>query len=417
MGENLKFKLVCVTCQREFQEDSNTFTCPDCGPFKGTLDVVYALDNLKPKYKALQLIHRCKPVFESFEDIFPFKTRADLPPIPVGQTPQFKSARLAKTAGMKELWVKDEGRNPSASLKDRASAVALAMAHEAGTKIIAAASTGNAASSLATLAAATSIKSVVFVPRNAPRPKMVQIAIHGAHIIRLDCDYDHAFDFCENACRKFGWYNRNTAVNPFTGEGKKSAALEIARDLGREPDSVICPVGDGCIIGGLYKGFSDLLGLGLIDKMPRLYGIQAKGASPLVSAFAMDGEPVILSETETIADSISVGYPRDSTKALRAVRKTNGAMIALTEEEILAAQRILAETGGIFTEPAASASYAGLLKLVESGQIDRDETAVVLLTGHGLKDIEAAATNVSADIELVSPDIDSVERKIRKLFK
>jgi threonine synthase len=291
------------------------------------------------------------------------------------------------------------------------------MAQEAGAKVIATASTGNAASSLATLAASTSLEAVVFVPRNAPRAKMIQIAIHGAQIIKLDCDYDHAFDLCQEACAKFGWYNRNTAVNPFTGEGKKSAALEIARDFGRAPDSVICPVGDGCIIGGLYKGFSDLFGLGLIDKMPRLYGIQAKGASPLVSAFMMDGEPVILSETDTIADSISVGYPRDSAKALRAVKSTNGAMIAVTEEEILSAQKILARDGGIFAEPAAAASYAGLLALVESGQIDKDEKVVVLITGHGLKDIDAAAHNVSGDIETISPEIDAVEWKIKKLFK
>ncbi|HBC47102.1 MAG TPA: threonine synthase [candidate division Zixibacteria bacterium] len=417
MGENLKYKLRCIKCGHEFAEDSNPFTCPDCGPFQGTLDVIYPLETLKSKYKGLQFLHRCKPVFESLEDIFPFKSRADLPPIPVGQTPQFKSDKLAKIAGLSELWIKDDGRNPSASFKDRASAVAIAMAHEAGANVIATASTGNAASSLATLAASTSLTTVVFVPRNAPRPKMIQIAIHGAHIIKLDCDYDHAFDFCQEACQKIGWYNRNTAVNPFTGEGKKSAALEIARDLGRVPDSVICPVGDGCIIGSLYKGFSDLLGLGLIDKLPRLYGIQAIGASPLVSAFVMDGEPIILSATETIADSISVGYPRDAAKALRAVRTTGGAMLAVTEEEILLAQRILAQNGGIFVEPAAAASYAGLLKLTESGQIDKDETTVVLLTGHGLKDIEAAATNIDTDIELISPDIDSIERKIRKIFK
>ncbi len=413
----MKFKLRCVNCEREFAEDSDVYTCPNCSPFRGTLDVIYPLEKLKSKYKALQLLHRCKPVFESLEDIFPFKSRENLPPIPVGQTPQFKSIKLAKAAKMKELWVKDDGRNPSASFKDRASAVAIAMAQEAGAKVIATASTGNAASSLATLAAATSLETIVFVPKNAPRPKMVQIAIHGAHIIKLDCDYDHAFDFCQEACQKFGWYNRNTAVNPYTGEGKKSAALEMARDLGKAPDSVICPVGDGCIIGGLYKGFSDLLGLGLIDKMPRLYGIQAKGASPLVSAFMMDGEPILLSATETIADSISVGYPRDSFKALRAVRTTQGAMIAVGEDEILSAQKIIARQGGIFVEPAAAASYAGLLNLVESGQIDRDETTVVLFTGHGLKDIEAAATNISSDIELVDPDIGAIERRIRKLFK
>jgi threonine synthase len=417
MGENLKYILRCINCEREYSEDSNTFTCPECGPFRGTLDVVFPLDDLKARFKSLQLIHRCKPVYESFEDIFPFRSKSSLPPIPVGQTPQFKSAKLAKTAGMREVWIKDDGRNPSASFKDRASAVAIAMALEAGAKVIATASTGNAASSLATLAASTSLRTIVFVPRNAPRPKMIQIAIHGADIIQLDSDYDRAFDLCQEACAKFGWYNRNTAVNPFTGEGKKSAALEIARDLGHGPDAVICPVGDGCIMGGLYKGFSDLLGLGLISKLPRLYGIQAEGAGPVVRAFETGADLVRLDDVSTIADSISVGYPRDGVKALRAVGMTNGAMIAVSDQEILSAQKTLAAKGGIFAEPAASASYAGLLKLTESGQIDRGETVVVLLTGHGLKDIETAEKNVSIDIAPISPDIETVERKIRNLLK
>ncbi len=417
MGENLKYILRCIKCKREFKEDSNIFTCPNCGPFRGTLDVVYPLGDLKAKFKSLQLIHRCKSVYESFEDIFPYRSRNSLPSIPLGQTPQFKSSKLAKAAGMRELWIKDDGRNPSASFKDRASAVALAMAHEKGAKVIATASTGNAASSLATLAASTSLKAVVFVPRNAPRPKLIQIAIHGANIIQLDSDYDKAFDLCQEACVKFGWYNRNTAVNPFTGEGKKSAALEIARDLGHAPDAVICPVGDGCIMGSLHKGFSDLYGLGLIEKFPRLYGIQAEGASPVVRAFETGGDLVPLDDVNTVADSIAVGYPRDGLKALRAVGMTNGAMIAVSDEEILSAQRTLAEQGGIFAEPAASASFAGLLRLTESGQIDRGETVVVLLTGHGLKDIETAEKNVSIDITPISPDIESVERRIRKLLK
>jgi threonine synthase len=261
------------------------------------------------------------------------------------------------------------------------------------------------------------MRSVVFIPKNAPLPKLTQILIHGANAIRLDCSYDRAFDLCQETCNYFGWYNRNTAVNPFTGEGKKSAGIEIACDLAYAPDTIVIPVGDGCIIGGIYKGFSDLLGLGMIDKMPRFYGIQASGASPIVSAFLRGGEIEPLSETATIADSIAVGCPRDGVKALRAVRTTSGAMIAVSDVEILVAQRTLASKGGIFAEPASAASFAGLRKALENGMIQRKESVVILLTGHGLKDTATAEHNISREIEITNPDIDSVIKKALDIIK
>ena len=412
----MKYKLKCVSCDKEYPANPQALTCPDCGPFKGTLDVVYPLAELKGSFPTLLSFERDTPVFEQFLEIFPFKYTIDLPPLYVGQTPLFKTANLSKLTGIHELWLKDDGRNPSASFKDRASAVAIAMAREANASVIAAASTGNAASSLATLAASVSMKTVVFVPKNAPRPKLTQIMIHGAHVLCLDCDYDRAFELCQEACQKFGWYNRNTAVNPFTGEGKKSAALEIARDLGHAPQALICPVGDGCIISGLYKGFTDLMGLGLIENIPRLYGVQAKGANPLVRAFESNGEIVPLAECHTIADSISVGYPRDGVKALRAVHHSGGAMIAVSDEEIMVAQKILASKAGVFAEPAASAAHAGLLKLLDYGKVGKDEEIVVLLTGHGLKDIDTAAKNVAANIEVIAPNIDAVSKNIEKIL-
>lgn len=415
LGENLKYKLKCVSCSRQFSFDSKIFTCPKCGPFHGTLDVIYPLDELRKKLPSLKKINHFQSVFESFIDIFPYKKWESLPPLKIGQTPLVKSENVIELTGMKGLWFKDDGRNPSASFKDRASAVAIAMARESNAKAIAAASTGNAASSLATLAASVLMKAFVFVPKNAPRPKMIQILIHGAHVLKLDCDYDKAFDLCQEACQKFGWYNRNTAVNPYTGEGKKSAALEIVLEMGDAPDAVICPVGDGCIISGLFKGFEDLLGLGLINRLPRLYGIQAEGANPIVRAFKSGKEIVPLKSAATVADSISVGYPRDGIKALRAVKNSKGAMIAVSDEDILTAQKTLAAKGGIFAEPAASASFAGLLKLQTKGMVKKSEIVVVLLTGHGLKDIETAAKNISAKIETIAADMGAVEKAIAKM--
>jgi threonine synthase len=229
----------------------------------------------------------------------------------------------------------------------------------------------------------------------------------------LDCDYDEAFELCQDACNKFGWYNRNTAVNPFTGEGKKTVALEIARDLGKAPDVVICPVGDGCIIGGIYKGFYDLKKLGLIKSIPRLYGIQAEGAAPLVKAFNDNTDFQPISNINTIADSISVGYPRDGVKALRAVKTTNGAMISVDDQEIIDAQKYLASSAGVFIEPAASAAIAGLIKLKDKKDIQPDETIVTILTGHGLKDIETVMKNINTDIEVIKPDINFIAEKIK----
>lgn len=413
----MKYILKCVTCSQEYRPDPKILTCQQCGPFKGTLDVVYPNDEIRAKFPNKLASLGNMPIFEAFLPILPIADLANLPPLLVGDTPMFQSPGISRLTGLTNLWLKDDSRNPSASFKDRASAIAIAMAKEAGASIIAAASTGNAASSLATLAASVALKAVLFVPKTIPKPKLAQLLIHNAHVLKLDCDYDRAFDLCQIACEKFGWYNRNTAVNPYTGEGKKTAALEIARDLGRAPDAVICPVGDGCIISGLYKGFSDLKELGLIDHMPRLYGIQAEGANPLVKAFDNNTEIKPLENIKTIADSISVGYPRDGVKALRAVRNTNGGMILVSDEEILQAQKLLASKGGIFAEPAASASLAGLFKLGDLKLINPKEKVVMLITGHGLKNIDTAMKNIRTDISIIKPDINSVEREITQFLK
>lgn len=418
----MKYRLRCVTCGREVEAGPRALrmgalTCSECGALKGTLDVLYPLQELRERYSRDVTLLRGKPVFEAFFSIFPFAGLESLPPIRVGDTPLLPSPNLSSLIGVPRLWIKDDGRNPSASLKDRASAVALAMAREAGANVIAAASTGNAASSLATLAASVAAKAVVFVPSNAPLPKLTQILIHGARVVRLNSNYDTAFDLCQAACETFGWYNRNTAVNPFTGEGKKSVALEIVRDLGEIPDAVICPVGDGCIIGGVHKAFVDLRGLGLTTRLPRLYGVQAEGASPLVKAFETNSELEPLKDVSTVADSISVGTPRDGTKALRAVRDSGGAMVAVSDEEILDAQKKMATLGGMFAEPAASAPLAGLGRLIERNLVGRRESVVLLMTGHGLKDTQTALRNVTIEEELVEPDIDSVARKLGDLAR
>jgi threonine synthase len=416
MGKNIKFKLICINCNKNIDPKSGAVTCPDCGPFDGTLDVVYEYETAKLKIMSKINIDGIS-VFDQFLPILPFNNILSLPPTPVGNTPLFNSPNLSRYLGFGNLLVKDDTRNPSASLKDRASAVTIAMARESDYAVIAAASTGNAASSLVTLATSTDLKTVIFVPKTIPKPKLTQLLIHNAEVFCLDCNYDKAFDLCGEACEKFGWYNRNTAVNPFTGEGKKTAALEIARESDKMPDAVVCPVGDGCILGGLYKGFYDIHKLGLIDRIPRLFGVQAEGASPVVKAFQQNSKISSLPEVNTIADSISVGRPRDGAKALRAVNKSNGAMIAVTDNEILSAQKVLASEAGVFVEPAAAASCAGLIKLKNENYLNSGESIVLLLTGHGLKDIDTAMKNINSEIEILKPDLNVISERVEQMEK
>ncbi len=417
MAKIIKYSLKCVSCDKEFEPKSSVMTCPECGEFRGTLDVIYPYDEIKSSFTKPLSFYGRDSVYESLLPIMPYDNPACLPPVPVGSTPIFESPALSKILGLNNLWLKDDSRNPSASLKDRASATTLAMANESGASVIAVASTGNAASSLATLAASMSITAMLFVPKTIPRPKLAQLTIHGAKIICLDCDYDSAFDLCQLACKRFGWYNRNTAVNPYTGEGKKTAALEIACSLGESPDVVICPVGDGCILSGIYKGFWDLRKLGLIDKIPRLYGVQASGSAPLVKAFESGNDITPIESVNTIADSISVGYPRDGVKAMRAVKNSSGKFITVSDDQIVKAQQLAASKGGVFVEPAAAAAIAGLLSLNENNEFSKNEKIVTLLTGHGLKDIDTVIKNTKTDIEIMQPDIDIITEKIEKTIR
>jgi threonine synthase len=342
----------------------------------------------------------------------------------VGWTPLYPAPRLAGALGLRHLWVKDDGQQPTASFKDRASAIAVVKARELGSEVVTTASTGNAAAALAGLCAAVSQSNVIFVPRTAPQAKITQLVVYGAVVLLVDGTYDDAFDLCLQAAPEFGWYNRNTGYNPYMSEGKKTAAYEICEQLSAlvdtrnapwaAPDCIFVPVGDGCIIGGIHKGLCDLLALGWIYDMPRLIGVQAAGSAPLVDAWeqgldAMDVQPV---EAHTVADSISAGLPRDRIKALRAVRESDGAFVRVTDEEILSAIPALARGCGVFAEPAAAAAYAGLVEAVAQGMVGPDEQVVVLATGSGLKDVAAAARSVASP-PVIPPDLADVRRVMR----
>ena len=286
--------------------------------------------------------------------------------------------------------MKDDGQNPTASLKDRASAMAVAKAKEAGAEIIACSSTGNAASSLAGNAAAAGLKTFIFVPSRAPKGKVAQLMTFGANVISVQGNYEETFELSKKAIDKWGWYNRNAAINPYLSEGKKTVSLEIAEQLGwKMPVYLAISVGDGCTIAGVWKGLKDLYAIGFIDKLPRLISAQAEGCHPINRAIA-ENKPWEPMEENTLADSIAVGVPRNADKALMAIHESNGIVVNVTDEEIMAAQKLLGTTCGVFGEPAGVTGTAGVKKLCEQGVLGANDTVVSVVTGNGLKDVANA---------------------------
>jgi threonine synthase len=310
---------------------------------------------------------------------------------------------LARHLGLGRLWLKDDGRNPSGSLKDRASAIGVVKAREKRQPIIACASTGNAASSCAGMAASMGLRSVIFVPERAPEPKVTQLLIFGATVLRVRGSYEEAFQLCQQSCQRWGWYNRNSAINPYLVEGKKTAGLEICEQLDWQvPDWVAVSVGDGCTVAGVWKGFREMKLLGLIERTPKILGVQAAGAAPVTAAF-QSGGPIVPMDPQSIADSIAVGVPRNGLKALAAIRESGGAMLNVSDDEILDAMRYTGRLTGIFAEPAAATAVAGLRRAVLEGVMGRRARALAVITGNGLKDIRGARMAVGDPFE-VAPD-------------
>ncbi len=402
--------LKCTICGQMYGVDEVQYVCPKHGD-DGILDVVYDYERIAARFTKEGLAASRDFTIWRYKPLLPVEPDSPVPPLRVGWTPLYPAPRLAEQLGLKHLWVKDDTGEPTASFKDRASALAVVKAQEAGAEIITTASTGNAAAALAGLAASVGLPAVIFVPKSAPPAKIAQHLIYGARVMLVDGTYDDAFELTLKVAREFGWYNRNTAYNPYMTEGKKTAALEICEQLGWEaPDRIFVPVGDGCIIGGVHKGLKDLMALGWIDHMPKIMGVQAAGSDPLVRAWeeGLQGWEMKPVEAHSVADSIVAGLPRDRNKALAAVRETGGAYLRVSDEEILAAIPKVARNTGVFVEPAAAAAYAGLEKAVAEGMVDPDERVVVLLTGSGLKDIASAMKTVP-EPPIVAPTLEAVK--------
>lgn len=379
----------CSLCGAEYQPDQVTYTCLRCGD-AGILDAVYDYDALARAISPQMLAARGEGSHWRYRPLLPLEETAAVPPLQVGWTPLYAAPRLARAVGVRALWVKDEGSNPTGSLKDRASALVAAVARARGERVITTASTGNAAAALAGMAAAMEMPAVIFAPASAPPAKIVQLLVYGARVLLVQGNYDAAYELCLAAAREFGWYCRNTAYNPYTAEGKKTVAFEIVEQLGgRVPDWVVVSVGDGNILTGVHRGFADWLALGWIERLPRLLGVQASGAAAVHEAWLRGDDDVSPVVARTVADSIAADRPRDGRRALRALRATAGASVAISDEEILDAIPALARGCGVFAEPAAAAGYAGLRQAVAAGIVDANAEVVLVATGNGLKDIES----------------------------
>jgi threonine synthase len=368
----------CFACDETQAADFAGWVCPDCG---GNLDVVNDRDTI------IDQVNR--PLFDTQRI-----------PLQIGNTPLYPAARLGQSIGLRNLFLKDDTLNPSASSKDRASAAAALRAMDVGADIVAVASTGNAGSSLACIAAAAGLQAIVFVPERAPVAKLTQALSFGATVFAVRGNYDDAFELCLAASEEFGWFNRSTGHNPFTREGKKVCAWEIWSSLdGHVPDRVVVPTGDGNMLSGMWKGWCELKAAGLIDRLPKIDCAQSSNSDAIsrsVHRVRKNGDTdwagVKLDSVVacTVADSISVDKPRDGLAAVRAVIESGGEAVTVPDQEILAAVPEMAGTTGVFPEPAAAAPWAAVKKMTREHKIAADELVVCLVSGNGLKDTGAA---------------------------
>ena len=410
------YQLVCATCGKCYDPSKIRYLCSDCSieqvagtALRGVLEVSYDFDRLKTQFNASFLDASKERGTRRYLPLLPISRGDLLSPLLVGDTPMYGGGRLGEHLGMRGLFLKDESSNPAGSYKDRASILVVAKALEIGAQTVCAASTGNAASALACICASQGVDCVVVLPESAPPAKLAQILVYGARVFPVRCNYDRAFDLSTAACERLGWYNRNTAYNPYTIDGKRLAAFEIWEQMGRSvPDSVWIPSGDGVILSGVAKGFRDLMSLGLSDRIPQIIAVQAAGSPALVRALENGKEqPDPVPGASSVADSIVVEAPRNGILALRDIRRSGGRGVTVTDEEILSALALCGRLAGLFVEPSAAAAVAGIVKERRAGRIARDERAVVLLTGGGLKDIEAARMSVILP-NSIEADIDAL---------
>lgn len=413
MGEPVAFR--CLTCGREYAPWSVDDVCPRCGPVAGALEVEYDYPSLSRRLSRGTFAESRRLSLWRYEPLLPLSEKHAVP-LRAGWTPLYGCPTLATELGLGALWVKDDTVNPTASCKDRGTAVTVAAARKLGRAAIVCASTGNAATSTAGFCAAGGIPCYIFVPRSAPRAKLAQLVAFGATVFPVDGVYGDAFQVAVQAGHRFGWYNRSDGMNPMVVEGNKTGAFEVGEELRFDlPDFALVSVGDGAMVAGLAKGFLELVRVGLAERVPCVYGVQAAGAAAVAHAFArhQEGQPILPAweDAQTVADSIRVGRPQDALRAVKAVAKTGGGVVTVTDEEIVAAAQELARRTGVFAEPSGAAPYAALLRLVVEGTIPPGSRVVLFVTGSGLKDPEGVLRGVGMP-EVIPPTVEAVAKAV-----
>ena len=409
----------CVACGDRQDANYGGYVCPGCG---NNLQVTYDYDRVRDELDLERPFQQRRADLFRYLPLLPISDLSLAPSLRIGATPLFRARRLGRTAGLEDLWLKDEGLNPSASFKDRASAVAVTRARELGAEVVAGASTGNAGSSMACMAARVGVPCIIFVPASAPPAKIAQLLIFGARVLAVRGTYDQAFDLCFEVCQKRGWFNRNTGYNPYTREGKKTCSFELCEQFAwKPPDRVVVPVGDGNIISGIWKGLQELHVLGLIDRLPKLVCAQSTGSNAISRMVARvkreHPDPGAIDWTglrpskvraTTVADSISVDQPRDGLAATRAVIESGGDAVTVPDGEIMRAVREIARLSGVFVEPSCATTWACVKKMVRSEALNPDERVLCLLTGSGLKDVDGAR-RVAGEPTEIEPTLAAAE--------
>jgi len=392
--------------------------CPGCG---GNLEVTY--DYAAITRDVAGGFGEGRTDLFRYAPLLPVRKSDAAFPLRVGGTPLYAAPRLGESLGLRNLYLKDDTVNPSASTKDRASAVVLRRAIDIGAEVVSIASTGNAGSSLACLAAALGMRAIVFVPESAPAAKLTQALSFGATVFAVRGNYDDAFDLCLAASKEFGWFNRSTGYNPFTREGKKTCAYEIWESLGgRVPDRIVVPAGDGNLLSGLWKGWCDLRAVGLVDRVPKIDCAQSDASAAICLSVRRirdsgksdpDWSTVVIDDVRasTTADSISVDRPRDGLAAAKGILQSGGEAVAVPDEEILAAIPEIARSTGIFAEPAAAAPWAAVKQMLRDDKIEVDELVVCIVSGSGLKDIANVQKTVGEPL-VIDPTIEAVKNAV-----
>jgi threonine synthase len=401
--------LCCIECGRRLPPQPDVYRC-ECG---GPLEVEYDYERAGKHLSRRGFKGRCSSIWR-YEELLPVAEEGKVVSLGEGGTALLRATGLSEVLGLRNLYLKDEARNPTGAFKDRETSVMVSRALEGGYGVVSIVSTGNAACSVAAYAAKAGLKSFVIVPPSAPEAKLIQVGMYGAVVVKVRGTMSEQAGLLAEACRRYGWYNANPGVNPYKVEGSKTIAYEICEQLGwRSPDYIFAPVGTGGLLAGIWKGFKEFLGMGLCTGSPRIIGVESRGASAVADAFRAGREDVLPVDARSIASGINVSFPLDGRKAIRALRESRGEMVTVSDEEILEAQSLIARRGGVFAEPAGAASLAGLRRCSEEERLDRSDLVVCLVTGSGLKDMGVLSSR-GLSIPEIGSDLDELEGALRR---